>query len=93
MWLITNFGFFSIVRKPDDVGGQTLTVRARVRADLDALRERYLPTLGPIAADAGTDYKYRAKAPKADVAMALLRAAEDIDYSNFKNSVLQTQGP
>lgn len=93
MWLITNFGFFSIVRKPEDVAPQTLTVRARVQADLELLRTRYLPNLGPIAADAGTDYKYRAKAPKADVAMALRHAAEDIDYSNFKDSVSQSQGP
>jgi 8-oxo-dGTP pyrophosphatase MutT (NUDIX family) len=93
MWLITNFGFFSIVRKPEDVASKTLTVRGRVRADLELLRTRYLPNLGPISADAGTDYKYRATAPKADVAKALRHAAEDIDYSNFKDSVSQTQGP
>ena len=42
MWLFTRFGFFSIVRKPGD---DNLTVRARVAADLDALREQYLPEL------------------------------------------------
>ena len=28
MWLITNFGFFSVVEKPEDQGADTLTVRA-----------------------------------------------------------------
>jgi hypothetical protein len=35
MWLLTPFGFFSVVNKPGD---PHLTVRSRVRADLDALR-------------------------------------------------------
>jgi len=92
MWLITNFGFFSIVEKPDDKGTGTLTVRARVKADLLALRERYLPELGEIQAGAGTDYKYRAKASRNAVANAMARAVFDIDYSNFKNSVAKHQG-
>jgi hypothetical protein len=39
MWLITPTGFFSIVQKPSDEAADTLTVRARVRQDLVALRE------------------------------------------------------
>ena len=35
MWLLTPTGFFSIVRKPQDAAAGTLTVRSRVRADLD----------------------------------------------------------
>jgi hypothetical protein len=46
MWLITPIGFFSIVRKPDDQRVGTLTVRARERGDLEALRGLYLPGLG-----------------------------------------------
>lgn len=42
MWLFTTFGFFSIIEKEK---GDVLTVRARVRADLDRLRECYLPSL------------------------------------------------
>jgi hypothetical protein len=48
MWLITPIGFFSIVRKPDGQRVGTLTVRARVRGDLEALRGLYLPGLGSI---------------------------------------------
>lgn len=57
MWLMTRFGFFSVVQKP---GETDLTVRARVEADLLALKAAYLPSMGPILANAGTDYQYRA---------------------------------
>lgn len=48
MWLITPIGFFSIVQKPGDKQNGTLTVRSRVRSDLEALKESYLPGLGQI---------------------------------------------
>ena len=92
MWLITNFGFFSVVQKPDDEGSHTLTVRSRVKADLEALRDRYLPELGSITANAGTDYKYRAKVSRNALAAAHVRIVQDIDYNNFKNSVAKQQG-
>jgi hypothetical protein len=92
MWVITNCGFFSVVEKPDDKRERTLTIRARVRADLENLREGYLPALGPISEDAGTDYKYRARAPRLALASALSQIALDIDYSNFKDSVAKSQG-
>jgi hypothetical protein len=37
MWLMTNFGFFSIVKKEGEVN---LTVRSRVKQDLLNLKER-----------------------------------------------------
>src|SRR5437016_5925567 len=92
MWIISNFGFFSIVEKPGDKEENTLTVRARVKADLENLRDKYLQTLGPISEDVGTDYKYRAKAPRLDLARAFSQIILDIDYSNFKNSVAKKQG-
>ena len=92
MWLFTRLGFFSIVEKPEDRGEDRLTVRARVRADLAALRGRYLPELGPVS-DRGGDYRYHAKAPRRAVARALAAAAADIDYANFKNEVARAQGP
>lgn len=92
MWLFTNFGFFSIVEKAADRGRDTLTVRGRFAGDLELLREKYLPELGPIVADAGTDYKYRAQAPRAAVAAAFQHAVAEIDYSNFKSAVMHEQG-
>ncbi len=42
MWVMTPVGSFSIVRKR---GETDLTVRARVRGDLEALEKEYLPSL------------------------------------------------
>jgi 8-oxo-dGTP pyrophosphatase MutT (NUDIX family) len=92
MWMFTTCGFFSIVEKPDDREAGTLTVRARVRGDLEALRDKYLPTLGPILEHAGSDYRFRAKAGKVDVAGATAKMIEAIDFSNFKNEVAKRQG-
>lgn len=93
MWLVTDIGFFSIVEKPGDAEAGTLTVRARVRADLERLRDLYLPELGPISESGVNDYCFRARAPRADVAAAMSKAVESIQYSNFKSRVRQTQGP
>lgn len=92
MWVITNFGFFGVVQKPDDAAGDTVTVRARVKSDLEALRQKYLPQLWKILQDAGSDYKYRAKVLRSDFAIAQLHIVLDIDYSNFKDSVAKQQG-
>jgi hypothetical protein len=92
MWLLTNFGFFSVVQKPEDVSEGTVTVRARVQGDLETLRQKYLPQLGQIAKNAGSDYQYRARVSRSDFAIALLHIALDIDYSNFKDSVGKHQG-
>jgi len=92
MWLITPTGFFSIVQKQGDISAGTLTVRARVRSDLVALKEEFLPSLGSITASTNTDYRYRATAPKADVAAAMAKIVEALDYDNFKNAVAKLQG-
>jgi 8-oxo-dGTP pyrophosphatase MutT (NUDIX family) len=92
MWLITNFGFFSVVEKPEDQGSPKLTIRARVREDLENLRDRYLPELEAITANAGTDYKYRARVSRNALANASARIIADIDYTNFKSSVAKQQG-
>lgn len=92
MWLMTPIGFFSIVEKPYDRHEGTLTVRARVEGDLVELKARYLPELGKIQADQGTDYRYRAVAPRESVARALSQLTLDLDYSNFKDEVSRVQG-
>ena len=92
MWLITAIGFYSIVQKTEDGGAGTLTVRARARADLEALRTKYLPELGVIVERDDADYRFRAQAPQAAVAEAVRRAVADIDYDNFKDAVGERQG-
>ncbi len=89
MWLFTDVGFFSVVQK---TGEKDLTIRARVRKDLDALRARYLPSLSPTAEWAGSDYRYRAKASHFDFAEAMKKMASDVHYDNFKKRVATKQG-
>ena len=92
MWLITSLGFFSIVCKPGDMESGMLTVRARVKSDLEELRHHCLPSLGAIVEGAGTDYRFRATAPRDEVAKALAKMIQQIDYGNFKNEVADKQG-
>lgn len=91
MWIITPIGFFSIVRKREDLATGMLTVRARVRSDLEALRAR-CPELGDIVESPHNDYAFRARGPKAAVGAAIGKLTEDIDYSNFKAAVGARQG-
>lgn len=92
MWLITPIGFFSIVQKPGDKKTGTLTIRARVRGDLTALKLHYLPGLGPIKESSDTDYRFRATAPRTEVSAAMARLVDGLDYSNFKSEVAKRQG-
>ena len=92
MWLMTPSGFFSIVQKPEDEQAGTLTIRAQVRGDPERLRETCLPGMGEIVANAGTDYRYRARAPRAEVASAMAKIVNDIQYANFKDEVAREQG-
>ena len=91
MWLITPVGFFSIVQKPSDVAADTLTVRARVQGDLEALREQFLPGLGAIQESKVNDYRFRAIAPRAEIAAAMASLVNQLDYSNLKNQVAKVQ--
>jgi 8-oxo-dGTP pyrophosphatase MutT (NUDIX family) len=89
MWLFTLCGFYSIVQEP---GRPHLRVRARVKEDLDQLRERYLPELGPARGQAGADYPWRAAVPRAALAQALGRIVMDIHYTGFRDEVAARQG-
>ncbi|NDY93198.1 NUDIX hydrolase [Ideonella livida] len=92
MWLITPIGFFSIVRKPGDAAHNTLTVRARVRADLESLRALHLPELGEISESSHNDYRFRAQAPRPAVEQAMVKLVQTLTYGNFKSAVAKVQG-
>jgi len=92
MWIITPLGFFSIVQKPGDVSAGTLTVRARVRSDLEALQAAVLPGLGKITDSKSTDYRFRATALRGLVEAAMAQLTRQLDYSNFKSQVAKVQG-
>jgi len=91
MWIITKIGFFSIVQKLWNQSDDTLTIRARARADLENLRA-YLPDMSEVIASEDSDYRYRATADREAVMAAMFKLTADIDYDNFKNEVASRQG-
>ena len=88
MWLFTASGFFSIVQKPNETH---LTVRARVRSDLDQLRARYLPELSKTAVLADSDDKYRVTVARTALANAMAAIVMDLNEANFKAAVEHDQ--
>lgn len=92
MWVLTPFGFFSIVQKSFEPHG-LLTIRARSRGDLENLRDQYLESkMSQIIEDVHADYQFRATVINKDWAEAVGRMTMDIDYDNFKNEVKARQG-
>ena len=80
MWIFTPTSFLSVVQKPGDT--DMLTVRGRINGDIEAVFPEAI-----VEANKGTDYKYRARLPRAVVAKALSDQVAAIDYSNFKSTV------
>jgi hypothetical protein len=101
MWLFTKYGFFSAVcarcgrgehREPIDPG--RLSIRARLREHLDALKGRFPDVLGgcEIREFAGTDYAFRFVVDKSVWTQVVANLAEETDYGTFKNAVARHQG-
>lgn len=82
MWLCSQLGFFSIVRKESD----TFHIRARCREDLDELALA-AGTGTPIASYAGSDYPWRIICPATDLPQFMGALSSSIDYGNFKSAI------
>jgi hypothetical protein len=84
MWIFTRDGFVSAVYKYD-----AIQVRARDRESLTSLAKscgagiRHSPT---------ADYPYRVSITRENFADWLHRQAMELDYSNFKDEVLNVRG-
>jgi len=101
MWLFTRYGFFSVVcarqgdgRHDRPLDRDRLMVRARLRAHLEALRERFANLLADceICEFVGTDYAYRLFVDKPAWAEVVVGLNNEIDYGNFKSEVARHQG-
>jgi hypothetical protein len=92
MWIFTAYCFLSVVE--DRRHKNRVCVRARCAQDLDTFRTKYCSRLGPTikAKGAVADYPCRAFVGKQAFANAMGRVAMDIDYTNYKSRVTQTQG-
>jgi hypothetical protein len=92
VWVFSKIGFYSAVAaikkgRPDQ---SRVCVRARVRRHLVNLCERFGLDCSLISSSDRSDYPYRILIPaRLWAAMAYYLAAE-IDYTNFKDAVLQT---
>ena len=88
MWLFTTQGFYSVVAHRNEPS--KVLVRARARADLEALK-RQIPDLR-VFEDPDADYRYRAVVAREAWVAAVAILAADIDYPNFKSAVAERQG-
>ncbi len=80
MWILMNDAMLSVVRHTKQPG--RMLVRARLAGDI----ERVFPA-AQVVVGGGTDYRFRAVLPQAEVADAVSRRLLDISYGNFKASV------
>jgi hypothetical protein len=102
MWLMTKFGFYSIVcahqqegiansskmfvGHAPDASGKMM-VRSRRKQHLINLIENWSgPSLGSIVINSGTDYPYRLFIPQAVCHSLVGWLATQIDYTNFKSA-------
>lgn len=83
MWIFLPDSFLSIVADKDDPTGDRLLVRARRKGDIESV----FPDSRVIAL-AGSDYAFRAWVPRSEVTQVIASQVESIDYSNFKNSMI-----
>lgn len=88
MWLITEIGFFSAVKDRDS---GKIMVRSRAISDLESLCKNYLG-FHPIQTTNDSDYRHRLWVAPEIWARAVENIAMDIDYDNFKDRVVETQG-
>lgn len=83
-WFCMNDGFISAVVDKSDLSGNTLKVRSRFQRDLEDIFPDH-----DIVENAGTDYAYRVFVSKQEFAELMYNRIMDIDYTNFKNSVIR----
>ena len=82
MWLFTSKSFLSVVSDKENPKGDKLLVRSRIMGDIEEVFSSLDAMEKPQA-----DYRFRAWLPRTEVTRALSRYVEDLDYTNFKNSV------
>jgi len=87
MWIFTDTGFISIVRKPEYPS--VLTVRARDRASLELLAKK---AGVEIKRSPNGDYPYRVFVGDGPFLEWFLDRGGELKYSNFKNQVAKTRG-
>jgi hypothetical protein len=83
MWIFGSNSFLSIVDKGDP-SGKTLLVRGRKDGDIERLFPDAVVQVG-----GGTDYLFRARINREEVALRIADAVREVNYPNFKSSVYE----
>ena len=86
MWLATQYGFYSIVQKAENI----YFVRARIRQDLVNLLE-LLDLETEVLDWAQADYRYRIIVDLEELLEIMVQLAGGIDYPNFKAQIYQRE--
>lgn len=92
MWICLPSGFYSAVKDKDDPSGETLQIRTRAWSDAVYLRDWLKTEHGQDVAILRweyRDYPWRLLVTKDLWGSFLVAAAEEIDYTNFKNQVAE----
>jgi len=86
MWIFTKQGFYSATMSTVKLGH--IQVRARTREHLERLMEALPKELNrsKIVETPAADYRWRIVMTPAKWTLCMMKLAEDIDYSNFKNA-------
>lgn len=87
MWIETDIGTFEIVEYAHHRADGLLIVRGETRAELEALRDRYLPELEDIDDSSDEDLPFSGQAYAEDVARAM--AAMTRSLCTYQPSVMQ----
>jgi hypothetical protein len=86
MWLATQYGFYSIVKKAED----TYFVRARIRQDLVNLID-LLELETEVHEWAQADYRYRIIINLETLLEIMVQQAATLDYPNFKGRIYERE--
>jgi hypothetical protein len=81
MWLFTELGFYSIVKK-----GKHWHVRARIKADAERLSEKLDGKPEVLASYPGSDYPWR-MIVTAKQKTEIFRLLSNVEYDNFKGHI------
>ena len=72
----------SVVADKENPQGDRLLVRSRIAGDIEEVFPNAI-----VMETSYADYRFHAWLPRSEVTQALSRYVEDLDYTNFKNSV------
>jgi hypothetical protein len=87
MWLMTKYGFYSIVQKQPD----EYHIRGRERKDIENLVAGVPLPAAEIKESSVTDYAVRIIVGQTDVLAVLEFLGKNLDYNNFKDKIDRTQ--